>query len=235
MSVVQEYIDRAISHPRGRADRITITIEKINQKPILISSLPLVTAECRDISQAEDIIQQLLSSNSIDEKAINRALGIVYGKNAMRGASLMLSGSGKRTEPDRQRGTRVSHMGIGSNALRGLSLELQRHGINMQTVQEALVLASKVSSCGDIIAELCVSDDPDYTTGYVASRHTGYVRIPHIKKKGSKSGGRVLFIREDADPGPVFEYLEKTPVIINRISPCKGEMNIDEILDCNYQ
>ena len=88
----------------------------------------------------------------------------------------------------------------------------------------------KVSSCNHVIAELCISDDPDYTTGYVASRDFGYTRIPHIKNKGNKSGGRVFFVKEGVDIRNVIGYLEKKPVVINKISSCKGIESIDEIL-----
>jgi 6-carboxyhexanoate--CoA ligase len=132
----------------------------------------------------------------------------------MHGAALVLSESAVRVEPDRQRGVRVSRLGILREAERRLSRRLARKGINTITVKEALVLASKVASCGDVLAELCVSDDPDYTTGYVASRGFGYVRIPNIKHKGSSSGGRVFFTKEGADVTRIVEYLERTPMIV---------------------
>jgi 6-carboxyhexanoate--CoA ligase len=65
-----------------------------------------------------------------------------------------------------------------------------------------------------VLAELCISDDPNYTTGYVASRRFGYVRIPCIKRKGSPCGGRVFFIQEEADVKKIVEYLERTPVVM---------------------
>ena len=34
-----------------------------------------------------------------------------------------------------------------------------------------------------VVAELCWSDDPDYTTGYVAGKNIGYVRIKPIYKQ----------------------------------------------------
>jgi 6-carboxyhexanoate--CoA ligase len=80
------------------------------------------------------------------------------------------------------------------------------------------------------LAELCISDNPDYTTGYVALRKYGYIRIPHIKRKGRKNGGRVFFIEEHTDRDSVIEYLEKTPVLINKTSDCFGVCTIDEIL-----
>jgi 6-carboxyhexanoate--CoA ligase len=139
---------------------------------------------------------------------------IVTGRAAMHGAALVLGESAVRAEPDRRRGVRVSRLGILGEEERRLSRRLARQGINTTTVKEALVLASKVASCPHVLAELCVSDDPDYTTGYVASKRFGYVRIPCIKKTGSSGGGRVFFIREGADVIRIVSYLERTPVIL---------------------
>jgi 6-carboxyhexanoate--CoA ligase len=68
----------------------------------------------------------------------------------------------------------------------------------------------------------------------VASKKYGYVRIPHIKKKGSRHGGRAFFIRESADAGDIIHYLEETPVMVVNASACKGVLSIDEILDHTY-
>ena len=65
-------------------------------------------------------------------------------------------------------------------------------GLNNTTVKEAIILASKVAACRQVTAELCISDDPGYTTGYISSKKYGYVRIPHIKKKGEKNGRKGL-------------------------------------------
>ena len=57
------------------------------------------------------------------------------------------------------------------------------------------------------------------------------MRIPHIKKKGEKKGGRVFFLEEDADIDNVIGFLEKKAVIINSLSACYGVRTIDEIID----
>ena len=58
-------------------------------------------------------------------------------------------------------------------------------------MREALVLATKVQSCPGIVGELCWSDDPDYTVGYVACNGI-YHRIPNMKEMGNPIGGRVF-------------------------------------------
>lgn len=214
--ITREYSLRAVNHPRGRPDRILITIERVMEKTGIAPLLPYRTVQCGSPDAARKVIQELLLSAGISQKAIRCGIGIVTRRAAMHGAALVQSESAGRMEPDRQRGVRVSRLGILREPERRLSRRLARHGINTTTVKEALILASKVVSCGGVLAELCVSDDPDYTTGYVASRKFGYVRISCIKHKGSSSGGRVFFIKEGADVPRIVEYLERAPIIVGR-------------------
>lgn len=228
---VQEYIDRAATHPRGKPDKIEISIEQLKKNPRVIPALPVMTAINRAPSGAEAIISRLLGEAGVSEKAIASAFLILKGREVMRGAGLVLASSGRRVEPDRQRGVRASRFGIAKPAEKMLSAELGRQGLNTETVREAVALASKVASCRDVVAEVCVSDDPDYTTGYAATASRGYVRIPHIKKKRDRRGSRIFFIRENADIRRLIQYLEKIPVIIAGTMSCSGEETIDEILD----
>ncbi len=233
--IASAYIDRAITHPKGKPDKIVITIEQLIARPRVITALPVVTVKCRSSGRAEEIIKMLCRRCGISEKSIRSALGILRSSQTMRGAGLVMAASGRRAEPDRARGVRASRFGISRTAAKALSACLSDQDIDTQTVREALMLSSKVLSCRDVMAEVCISDDPDYTTGYVASADLGYVRIPNIKKRRDTSGGRVFFLREDTDIQGVIRYLEKTPVIINNISPCLGEKGIDEIIDRNHQ
>jgi 6-carboxyhexanoate--CoA ligase len=233
-SIVQSYIDRARNHPKGRPDSIHIAIEKLVQKPQPITALPVVTLKCVSPGQAESYIRRLLVPARISEKAFRTACAIVRDTAVMRGAALVHARSGMRVEPDKERGIRASHLGITAGAESRLSRELAEFNISTPTVKEALVLASKVAACPDIVAELCVSDDPHYTTGYIATRDIGYIRIPHIKKSGSSAGGRVFFLKETADARPVVRYLERTPVLVSVIQPCLGEASLHEILDHHH-
>ncbi len=240
--ICHEYIQRAVTHPRGRPDEIFITIEKLRQKPQIVPMLQVRTFKCSSPREAEKIINETLSDIGVSQKAINNAFKILRSKKTMRGASLMLMKSGKRVEPDKERGVRVSRMGIGKFSGKRLSrmlykiVILAKAGIQSKeagfrvkpgmtgthdkmiknkitTVKEALILASKVASCPDIIAEVCISDDPDYTTGYVASKKFGYLRITNIKNPHEIHGGRVMFIKKDADIKSVIAYLERLPVL----------------------
>lgn len=232
--IVKKYIERALSHPKGRAEKIIITIEEIKQKPKEIPSLPLTTLSCSTPSEGKSIIRQLLKYTGVSKSAIDTAFNLIK-KDNMRGAAVITAEKGDRLEPDRERGIRVSRLGISKPLIKTLSARLSRYNINTDTVKEALILASKVASCKEIIAELCVSDDPYYTTGYIASRNFGYLRIPDIKHRASKSGGRAFFVNEKANINEIINYLERTPVIVKEVSPCRGVTTVDEILNRHYK
>ena len=231
--VVQRYIERALTHPKGKTDKIIITIEDIRQKPEEISTLPVATIRCRTPGEGKKIIIMLLQTLGISKKAVDTAFEIIK-KGTMRGAAIITTGEGNRLEYDRERGVRASRFGISKSASKVLSSKLSRHGNNTDIVREALILASKVVSFRDIVAELCVSDDPYYTTGYIASKQYGYLRMPNIKSKGSKSGGRAFFIKEKANVKEIINYLERVPVKIVKAASCKGVVSIDEILNRPY-
>lgn len=209
---IMDYYLRAIHHPRGKPDSIVFQAELIREQPIATSLLPVTTFNCSSPIEARKVAKELLLKTGVSEIAIKTAFRIVNSKITMRGAALVKADTGERLEPDSKRGVRASRLGIDRLAEKRLSRKLQRQGINTTTVKEALVLASKVASCDGIIAELCVSDDPHYTTGYVASIGLGYVRITNIKRPGSMSGGRVFFVNRD-EISEIINYLEKRPVI----------------------
>jgi 6-carboxyhexanoate--CoA ligase len=229
-NMVDEYLRRAMSHSRGRPERIDITIERVAERPGLICALPVRTLRCGSQQTAEKHIRMMLAATGVSERAVNNGIGVVFSDDAMRGAAIIEAGTGSRVEPDKKRGVRASRLGVSKGAASSLRRSLGREGINNDTVFEALVLASKVASCPSVVAELCVSDDPDYTTGYVASRALGYVRIPRIKRKGARKGGRVFFVDDGAEMGRVTEYLEEKPVLVNRVSECRGICSIYEVI-----
>lgn len=229
-AVIRRYVDRALHHPKGAVDTITITAERLTKEPYIVTSLPVSTVRSRDPEEGASIAREILRSLGIMPRAIRRAFAIVM-KGGMRGASLMSVDSGMRHEPDKRRGVRVSRLGITSSAAKTLSRILSRHRIDTETVKEAIVLASKVLSREEVIAELCVSDDPDYTTGYVASRRYGYIRIPNMKTYGRSAGGRVFFVSEGSDVSALVDFLERTPVMVGNVSSCHGILSKDEIID----
>lgn len=217
LKIVKGYTKRALNHPRGKPDNIVITIEKIKQKPKKVQLLPVTTLRCISPDEAKKIIFQTLSSIGVSKRGINNSFRVLTSQKTMRGAALILEESGIRMETDRERGVRVSRLGIEEAAEKALAWKLSKMRINTTTVKEALILASKVTSHPDVIAEVCISDDPDYTTGYIATKKLGYLRMPNIKKHGEKHGGRVFIVKEGADIDRLIHYLEKIPVIVSGV------------------
>ncbi len=229
ISQMTNYLRRATVHPRGAPDMITVTIEKLASRPKNISALPLRTLRCRSTDEARSAQIELLRSCGVSDVAVRAALSILSKKRSLRGAALLDMNSGQRLDANSARGVRASRLGISKEASISLSRRLGRFGINTTTVKEALVLASKVAACAPITAELCVSDDPDYSTGYCASRQWGYVRIPHMKKKNDPRGGRIFFVKSGTNLKSVLDYLERTPVLITGTAPVSGITTLDEL------
>jgi 6-carboxyhexanoate--CoA ligase len=229
IKVVKEYTGRALLHGKGRADEIRLTVEALKTSPSRIPSFPLRTLNTRNPEGAKKASLKILSSVGIKERAIEEAFKSLNSGIAMRGAMLM-DIEGVRLEPDLLRGVRVIRMGITQKAAAELSKKLGRLGLNNNTVKEALILASKVHRHRMVLGELCISDDPNYTTGYIATRTHGYIRLPRIKKRGVSYGGRAFFIA-GGEVKELIRYLQRTPVLINDIKPCKGVVTLREILE----
>ncbi|RMG71643.1 MAG: hypothetical protein D6710_05785, partial [Nitrospirae bacterium] len=228
--VLPEYINRALTHERGRPDRVFLTVEPVKDEPLYISSLPVYTASIDDHKGAWLFIHRLLTEAGISEESFAEAKGLVLSGLPLRGAAVYSLKTARRVDPNRERGIRARLLGITDEAKEVLERILSEKGLNIRVVSEAIVLASKVLNAPEVVAELCVSDNPSYTTGYVSLKGLGYVRVPFIKREGEHAGGRVFFVREDADIDKLRDYLEEKPVVVNEISAFHGIINPDEII-----
>ena len=229
-SAVRAYVERAYSHSRGIPDRVVITIEELKQSPLFFKSLPVYTVDTKTKEAAWNFIKGFLFSVGVSIRAFENALMVVHSDLVMRGASIMTFKTGRRLEPDTTRGVRATRLGITPQAKETLFNAIDSYKLNRTVVSEAIVLATKVAAFKDVIAELCVSDDPDYSTGYVSSKRTGYLRVPNIKEAGERKGGRVIFVSEDVDINGLIHYLENTPVVIDSIGEFKGIFSPDEAI-----
>ena len=128
----------------------------------------------------------------------------------MRGAVLMDIETGYRLEPNQERGVRTVRVDWRDRF--AVRERLIREGFTDRTL-DALAIAFKNIYCG-VVAELCWSDDPDYLTGYVASKSCGYVRITPLKDKGDPLGGRIYFIMKE-NKGDLIRCLEKKALLLN--------------------
>ncbi len=214
---VLAYVARALHHSKGAPDTLELKVELLPRPPALISALPVCTLKTTCPADAKRKAALLLARAGVSERAIGKAFRILSA-GRMRGAALLDAAGGERLEPDRKRGVRASMLGISRGAMKSLEAALSEKKLDHPRVKDALVLASKVASADGIAAELCISDDPDYTTGYVAAPALGYVRLPRIKKKGSLEGGRAFFTTKASAASRLARYLEETPVLVGKIS-----------------
>jgi 6-carboxyhexanoate--CoA ligase len=203
-SITAAMMERALSHSRGRADFIHITVETIGKKQVKeVPLLPVSTFEVPDFGTGREKALAQLGAAGIEPEAAKQGMEQLLAlPDSMRGAMLVCAKTGRRLDHSGQRGIRVSRMDI-RDALRYQSL-LTELGLGNTHAREAMVLAAKVASAPGVAAELCWSDDPEYVTGYVASAQ-GYVRITKLKPFGSPIGGRIFFV----DPGTDLEALEQ--------------------------
>ncbi|HEX9778801.1 MAG TPA: 6-carboxyhexanoate--CoA ligase [Geopsychrobacteraceae bacterium] len=224
-------LQRALCHPRGRADRISLRVDEIpGAERVAGRLLDLSEAPVASWQQGRRQARQLLTEAGVSRQAADRSLaalanGAAPDGSSMRGAMLVDARSGARLEPDRARGIRVSRMDLTPAARTRLRQLLAAHGLDNPHVIEALILASKVISAPGMVAELCWSDDPDYQAGYVASAAAGYRRITLLKPAGEERGGRAFFVRPGVDKlADLIRYLERTPFLIDRIGTISREL-----------
>ena len=96
-----------------------------------------------------------------------------------------------------------------------------------ENLKEALTLSTKVLHHPDVLSELCISDDPDYTA-YISVKGLGYCRLFNIKPAGLPLGGRVFFVREGVDVENLISYFESKPVIVSSVSTYSA-ISLEEI------
>ncbi|EAX46516.1 6-carboxyhexanoate--CoA ligase [Thermosinus carboxydivorans Nor1] len=212
-ALATEMLTRALAHSRGRADFINITVEAINAENVRrVPLLPVTTVAVPDVAAGREAAVAQLIKAGVAPAAARQGLAALLGlADSMRGAMLVCAESGRRLDNKALRGVRVSRMDAADPA--GLTAFLSRRGLNNAHVREALVLAAKVAAAPGVVAELCWSDDPEYTAGYVASSQ-GYYRFPYLKPYGSPVGGRVFFVAPGCDQAALIEYLERQPVLV---------------------
>lgn len=227
-------IERALAHEKGKPDFIKISVEAIKSPIRYLTSLPITLVPNKKVDSGKRAAKRVLAFLGTPDFCMEEAFSLLESGpsdgESMRGAMVM-DLEGKRLEPDKHRGIRASRMDITENAARELasSLASKRMSQYYTHVSEALVLATKVASVKGTIAELCWSDDPSYTTGYVSSKKLGYVRIPHLKHEGDPIGGRVFFVDKISPPNFIDE-IEKTPVLINKFGGLREVSDVDEII-----
>jgi 6-carboxyhexanoate--CoA ligase len=209
-------LTRALYHSKGKADFVNMKIEKVNQEDILyLEALPVTTV---NVDNYQEGIQKLLAM--LGKMGITNAsaiLGKLKDTYNMRGAMILDVDTLERLEPYKDRGIRATYMDADNSIL-------QEKKDTKNHYNEAIILATKVAYAPNIIGEICISDDPDYVTGYVASKGIGYVRITKLKEMGSQDGGRIFLYRGDhCQVQDCIDYMEKQKVLVKNISSILNE------------
>ena len=201
----QSLLERALNHANGNADAVHLKVEAIERSAVLkVSSLPVTEISASNPDEAFSVLERLLKENGIrDAEAY---LELLRNAPPMRGAMLVDVQTLRRCEPDPERGVRATYM----------DGERVCFDAEKNHFREALILATKVSSAPYIVGELCISDDRNYTTGYFASKKSGYVRIPNLKMLGDPHGGRIFLYNgtTEEDLKETLFYLEHQAVIV---------------------
>ena len=207
-NVCQAMVRRAMTHSKGDPDFINVKIEKVSAEDIqLLKALPVTRV---DVETAEEGLKKafsLLRNDAVKmddfETNLSKLLKETF---PMRGAMLYDIATGKRLEPDKRRGVRATYM----DALHSSEVDGKKNHFN-----EAIVLATKVANAPGMVAEICISDDPNYVTGYVASQKMGYVRIMKMKEMNDENGGRIfLFDSRKASAEECIQYLQEKKVLV---------------------
>ena len=205
-NAVSALTERALHHGLGRADFINVKMEEVAPKKLqYLDALPVSKRPADTVEETYKIMKEMLCELGLEAKA-DALIDLLRHNHPMRGAVLYDVATGTRLEPDHERGIRVTYMdaeGAASNC------SSKNH------FREAIVLATKVVNAPGIIAELCLSDDPDYLVGYLASLKHGYVRLMPMKEMGNPHGGRVfIFDSSKAKAKDAINYLEKQRVLV---------------------
>lgn len=204
-AVCSAMVRRAMTHSKGDPDFINVKIEKIHESDIqILKALPVTRVDVETWQEGREKAFELVgeAAAGIREK-LPELLRETF---PMRGAMLYDIATGTRLEPDHARGVRATYM----DALHSSVVDSCKNHFN-----EAIVLATKVANAPGMVAEFCISDDPNYITGYVASKELGYVRIMKMKEMGDENGGRIfLFDSRKASAEECIEYLQKKKVLV---------------------
>jgi len=198
-------------------DSLVLTVEKVEEVQTVEEALPISSHRFESVEEGRSFALRMLVESGVPHRIASAGLNLLAegpgpGGTVMRGAVLMDVDSGERLEEDPARGVRTVR--VDWDRREEVEEILRERGMTLRTA-DALALATKNTLCG-VVAELCWSDDPTYTTGYVASGKRGYVRITPLKEEGDPRGGRIYFIRK-GELHRVVECLERKAFLIKSL------------------
>ena len=216
MRTVAELEHRAWTHSNGRPDDVVVSVHRVDEDEI--THIPALTRETRHTQTVDDAhraVTEILRDAGIP--TAEHALDALTRIRGMRGAMLLDADTGERRDTKDIRGVRVTALDNDMPTGADAAEEMSSSATAKPYYCEALTLASKVQYHPAVCAELCISDDPEYTTGYVSTPGR-YVRIENIKPAGSPQGGRVFLVRgSEEEIADCIGFLENTAVIVHGI------------------
>ncbi|MFA9518613.1 6-carboxyhexanoate--CoA ligase [Halopenitus sp. H-Gu1] len=217
-SAAESMVQRALEHPRGNPDDVTVTVERLSRPPRCVEALPVVTLDVDDADESREVARELLARADITDGAVTRGFDVLRSDTAERGAGLVDAADGSRLDPIPARGVRATNIGTSDAGRDALDVVITKQEVaSPETVREAVVLATTIAHAPGTRAELCWSDDPDYAAGYVATPEA-YYRFPVLKPDGVTEGGRAIFVAPGAPVVKVVDYLETQPVLVGGAS-----------------
>lgn len=217
-SVAESMVERALKHPRGDPDDVTVTVERLSRPLRRVEALPVVTVDVADADEGRRVAQELLARAGVADDIQTCGFDVIEGDTARRGAALIDATDGSRLDPKPARGVRATHIGTSDACRDALKAMITEHGVtSAETVREAVVLATAIAHAPGTRAELCWSDDPDYDAGYVATPDA-YYRFPALKPESATEGGRAIFVAPDEPVDEVIDCLEAQPILVDGVS-----------------
>lgn len=206
-------IDRALTHPKGRSDFINISIQKIHDTSNIIYINPL-NIKTLSLDDDENIPYNILKLLGFSYDKSKYAMDLLLKQSNLKGA-LIVSFDTLKEFHDHI--TRCVNMDYDSSIKEDLDKFLNNNNFLGKYLKDALCLSSKICNHKNVLCEICISDDPNYKTGYISSKALGYIRINNLKPHNHKCGGRIIFIKDENKLNETIDYLKNSIVIINSI------------------
>lgn len=186
---VSEMIERSFHHTRGQPDFTSVKIEEIKEPIKMIEPITEEIEVENSFHNTLETLKTVLKPLTLSDELVTRMYETVNSKENLSGAILIDLHTGKRLD-NKVNGIRVSRFDWSLKAHEWF-IENNPKAYSERQL-DAFALASKVQA-SNVAVELCCSDDPNYTTGYLAFNNM-YIRIPNMKKMNTFNGGRVFVI-----------------------------------------
>lgn len=199
-------------------DFLSLKVEKVGHIEY-IEPLPIKSFYFKNVEDGKTFAKKLLIDFGIKTDIVDNVFTLISngpanGKN-MRGAMIIDAETGKRLEKDFEKGIRTIKVDWDNREYASTVLSSYKPLKLTNRSLDALALVSKNVKCG-ILAEVCWSDDKDYTTGYVVVNGV-YHRIEPLKQIGSPYGGRAYFIKAKNLESIIRCLREKAFLVIPRV------------------